>query len=145
MPRDRLHLLLAIRQEAVDHALRDLADCLAAETAAASIIAALDEAVPVERAQTDRHAEALAGNEAYAAWSAWTRVRKREGLAELARAEAQSVRARAEVAAARAAAQAVGQLIESRVAQRKTETERREGHVLDDIARAQRRARANGA
>jgi hypothetical protein len=150
VPRDRLHLLLAIRQEAVDHALRALAECIAAETEAARIVSAIEEAVPVERAQTDRqghidrNGQTLVGNEAFAAWSAWARARKREGLAALALAEAQSAGARAEVASARAAAQAVGQLIESRVAHRKAETERKEGHVLDDIARAQRRARANG-
>jgi hypothetical protein len=137
--RDSLSRLVGIRQEAVEGTLRGLAACLAAEGAAAAVVATLADAVTAERLAADRDGQA---NEAFAAWSASVRSRRRDALAALARAEADTVRARGVVASARADAQAVGVLIESRTFRMKAEAERREGHALDDIARAQRWARA---
>jgi flagellar export protein FliJ len=136
--RDRLAVLLAIRREAVDRALADLSACIAAEGAVAAALAALDQAARTERAAADRDG---LSNEAFAAWSAMIRRQRQEGLAALARAEARTGLARTDLVATQAAMETVMQLAERRAALRKAEAERREGHVLDDIARSLRRAR----
>ncbi len=142
MVRDPLHALLGIRRRAVDQARETLADSVAAESTAIAKILASDVAIRAERAAIDSGRDDGRGAEMFAAWSAQARVRRAAAVAALAAAEDRTTHSRALLAAARSAADAVEQVIEQRAAAEQAKTAVREGHGLDDIARAQRRARA---
>ncbi len=143
MPRDRLRVLLAIRQLAVDQAMQALATCIAAEQEASGRLAALDAEAAAERAaiaSTDDQAPDL---EAFARWAAWARTRRRDAAAALLRAESQTAPARVALAEARAAARAVEELITLREAEARSREGALEARALDDISAQRHRHRRN--
>ncbi|MFO1026358.1 MAG: hypothetical protein U1E70_21045 [Acetobacteraceae bacterium] len=144
MARDRLDRLLSVRRQAVDLAIRTLAACIEAETAAGAAVAAIDAALPVEQAAADGHPETVQGRDLYAAWSSGARTRRAAGVAALAQAQARAEAARADLAAARAAARAVSELLARRAEVARAAAARQEGHALDDVARGLWRARVAG-
>ena len=138
MARDTLALLHALRRRAVDRAVQTLAACIAAETAAAVAVAAIENAIPQERAAADASADTPHAMEDFARWAAEARSRRDAGLAALALSQAQTASARTHLAEARSEASAVEELIAVRTARARELAERGEAHALDDIARTRR-------
>ncbi len=141
MARDPLGVLLTVRQRTVDQARQALAICLKVETAAIEAIRAIDSAIGQEQAVADRFPEHHRGTDVVAAWLGRVRAERAQAVAKLAAAEIQSATARAVLVAARSAAQAVQRTIAERAIVARGEAEKRDQHVLDDIARARRAAR----
>lgn len=141
MGRDPLGILLTVRQRTVDQSRQALATCLKVETAAMEAIRAIDNAIGQELAVADRFPEQHRGTDVVAAWLGRVRGERTQAVAKLAAAEIQTAAARAVVLAARSAAQAVQRTIAERAVVARAEAEKRDQHVLDDIARARHAAR----
>jgi flagellar export protein FliJ len=140
MARDTLVRLYTMRQRAADRAVQALAACLSTETEAAASVAAIENAIPIERASVDAVAGAPHVMETYARWSAEVRSQHQAALAALALAQRETTGARALLAEARSEARAVEELIAVRAARAREMADRREAHTLDDIARKRRPA-----
>ena len=138
MARGTLARLHTLRQHAADRAVQTLAACLAAETDAAAFVAAIERAIPIERARVDAAADAPPAMETYARWAAEARARHAVAIAALAQAQRDTTGARARLAEARSDARAVEELIAVRAARAREMADRREAHTLDDIARMRR-------
>jgi hypothetical protein len=103
MKRDPLESLVRLRRLAADEARRGLADCLRDEEAAAHAVAAIEADIERETEAAANLATSDAEVEAFAAWL--RRIRPIQYAAHVAvdRTEAETVRARAVLAAARSA------------------------------------------
>lgn len=144
MARDPLRILLSVRRRSVEQARYALGACLAAEAEVAGKIVSLDDAAARDLETGRAWQEARQFMEMAAIRLAATHAERQAILAELAAAEDRSARARDVATAERAAAEAVEQLIQQRKAADQAEADRREQHVLDDIARSTvRRRRAS--
>ncbi len=141
MARDPLRVLLAVRQRSVDQARFALGVSIAAEAGVAARIRAHDDALRRDREVSGAWEDALQFHEMSARRLAAMRVSRRQIEVELAAAEVRSAEARDIVTAARTAAEVVEQLIDERAAASLVEANKREQHVLDDIARARHAAR----
>ncbi|MFL5256719.1 MAG: hypothetical protein ACJ8AI_28265 [Rhodopila sp.] len=141
MTHDRLQLLLSIRRQAADDAMKALAERIAAEQEAGRRLAVLDAAAAAERLAAGRPKDGLPDLEGFARWSSWARARRREALAALVRAETCTALARTALTEARAAARVVEELIAARAADAHAHAARREAHALDDMASRQHRDR----
>ncbi|WP_158932381.1 hypothetical protein [Acidisphaera sp. S103] len=144
MVRDPLKILLSVRRRSVEQARYALGACLAAEAAIADRIRSLDGAAARDRQTGRAWQDSHQFMEMTAIHLATLQAERRSILADLAVAEDRSGQARGVVAAERAAAEAVDQLMQERQAAVQAEANRREQHVLDDIARfvARRRRRS---
>jgi flagellar export protein FliJ len=135
MARDPLQILLSMRRRSVEQARYALGACLATEARVTDRIRSLDDTVRRDRetvrAWQDSHQFLEMSTVRLEAMLA----QRRTMLAELAMAEARSAQARGVVAAARTAAEAVEQLMGERAVANRAEADKREQHVLDDIAR----------
>lgn len=138
MARDTLARLHTLRQRVADRAMQALAACLDAETAAAAAFAAIENAIPIERARVDAAADAPPAMETYARWAAAARSRHTAAVAAITQAQRETAGARARLAEARSEARAVEELIAVRAARAREVADRREAHTLDDIARPRR-------
>jgi flagellar export protein FliJ len=138
MARDTLGLLQTLRQIAADQAVQSLAIRVAAETAAAVVVAAIEDAVPIERTFADAKADTPHAMEEYARWSEEARSRRTAARAALVRTQTETADAHAQLTLARSGTRAVEALIMVRSARAREVAERREAHALDDLARARR-------
>ena len=135
MARDPVRVLQTLRQRSIEQARFILATCLKAEADAVDRIDALDAA-----AERDRNAHQVVEN-AYLYQEMFSRRiqanrSERQGADSILLAlQARSAEARAALAAARTAAEAVDTLIADRTAAEQAEADRREQHVMDDMAR----------
>ena len=145
MARDPLRILLSVRRRSVEQARYALGACLAEEAMIAGSIVALDDAAARDRDTARAWQESHQFKETAAMRLAATHAERQAIRTNLAAAEDRSARARGVVAAERAAAEAVEQLIEEREAAARAETNRREQHILDDIARFAARRRRRSA
>jgi flagellar export protein FliJ len=141
---DPMPVVARLRTLAVEEARRALADCLAAEAAAAEAVRALDAAIAAE---TDAAAD-LAGDdrsvEDFSAWLRHANAERAAAQAVLATAETRSVEARTVLAASRAAAQALDSLLARREADRQAAAGRREQAALDEAGRRPKHGDAAG-
>jgi flagellar export protein FliJ len=140
MARDPLRILLSMRQRAVDQARHALAARLAAEAEVADRLRSLDGSVWRDRRAGLAWPGAHQFLEMFASRQEAIQAERQTIAADLAVAGGQAAEARDIVAAARTAAEAVADLIGERDAAGRAEASKREQHVLDDIARALRRA-----
>lgn len=141
MARDPLRILLSVRRRSVEQARYALGACLADEAAAAGKIIALDHAAARDCATAGAWPDSFQFREMAAMRLAATHAERQAIGAELMAAEDRSTQARGVVATERAAAEAVEQLIQQRDAAVLAETNRRDQHTLDDIARFAARRR----
>lgn len=132
---------MSVRRRSVEQARYALGACLAAESAVADKITALDDTAARDREAGRGWQDSLRFVEMEAIRLAAMQMERRAVLADLAAAEGRSGQARGIVAAERAAAEAVDQLIQERQAASQVEANRREQHVLDDITRFAARQR----
>jgi flagellar biosynthesis chaperone FliJ len=130
-----LRILLSVRRRSVEQARYALGACLTAEAAVADKIKALDEAMARDREASRAWQDHRQLLEMAAIRLAAMQIERHGVLADLTVAEGCSARARGVVAAERGAAEAVEQLIQERQTAFQAEENRREQHVLDDIAR----------
>jgi hypothetical protein len=144
MPREPMQVLLSIRRRAVEQARYALAACLTAESAIADKIRSLDAAMQKDHQATETWQDAHQFVELSAARREVSRAERQAAAADLAAAAERSAEVRSLVAAARTAAEAVEQLIAEREAAQRAEADRREQHVLDDIARRRRLPHVRG-
>ncbi len=137
MAHDPLEALLRLRRLAVDEARRSVAACVDAEAEAEQAVARLKQAVERETEVASSLAADDADVEAFAAWL--RRIRPEQAAAYLARerAETETVRARAVLAAARAAERAVEATLERQAAARQAEAERLAQRDIDEAAQRQ--------
>ncbi len=142
MARDKLQVLLTLREQTVDQARQALTVCIASETAAVDAVRAMDTAVQRERAAVGQLPDVERAMEMFATWSARVRSRREAEVAALALAEDRTGQARAVLAAARASVRVVERLAADRLAAELSAAEARERHALDDIAREQHRLRS---
>jgi flagellar biosynthesis chaperone FliJ len=142
MARDPLRILLSVRKRSIEQARYALGACLADEAAVAGKIIALNDAAARDRETARTWPDALQFREMAVIRQAATHTKRQVLGAELTAAENRSTQARGVVAAERAAAEAVEQLIQQRDAAVLAETNRRDQHTLDDIARFAARRRS---
>lgn len=145
MARDPLRILLSVRRRSVEQARYALGACLTEEAAVAGKITALDDAATRDREAAKAWLDSHQFKETAAMRLAAAHAERQAISAELAVAEERSAQARGVVAAERAAAEAVEQLIQEREAAAGAETNRREQHILDDVARFAARRRLRSA
>lgn len=134
MNRDPLESLVRLRRLAADEARRGVADCLRDEEATAQAVATIEADIERETEAAANLATSDAEVEAFAAWL--RRIRPKQYAAHVAedRAEAETVRARAVLAAARAAVEAAEEMLAKHEAARRAEAARLEQHALDEAA-----------
>ena len=141
MARDPLRILLAIRRRAVEQARYALGTCLATEAEIGERIWSLDDTARRDREAGGAWQDAHQFSEMTAIRLEAKQAERRALKADLTLAEGHSADARGILTAARTAAEAVAQLAGDRAAAAQAELDRREQHVLDDIARARRGVR----
>ncbi len=135
MARDPMQMLLAVRRQAVEQARHALAACLAAETAAADRLKAIDDAAQRDRVAGGAIAEAHLFTDMFALRVQTSASERHAALAALAAARDVSADARAALVAAKTAAESVETLITERAEAADAAANRREQHTLDDMAR----------
>jgi carboxylesterase type B len=134
--RDPLGILRALRQREVEHARQALAVCVHAEAAAADRIAAIDDAVRLDREANRDVAGANRFADMFSLRLAAVQAKRVGAVADQVVARDRSAAARDAVVTARTAAKSVETLIGERLAEAEVEGAKREQHVLDDISRA---------
>lgn len=128
-------MLRTVRRHAVDQARHVLATCLAAETAAADRLRAIDAAAQRDRVANQMVTEPHRFLDMFALRLQASAAERRAAEANLAAAQADSARARATLVDARTAAKSVETLVVERLAAAEADALRREQHALDDMAR----------
>jgi hypothetical protein len=136
MARDSLRILLAMRRRSVEQARYVLGACLVAEAGVADTIRSLDDTVRRDRETSGTWPGAHQFLEMSASRQESIDAERGVLAVDLAAAEVRSMEARGVVSAARMTAEAAEQLIGEREAAIRFESDRREQHVADDIARA---------
>jgi flagellar export protein FliJ len=137
--RDPLEVLLRLRRLTADQARRALADCLRAESLAAQSVAVVAAAIEHETAAATSLAVGDAEVEAFAAWLRRIRPKQRAAQAAEEQAEAETVRARAVLAAARAAVRAAEDMLEKHVTAAAVEAEHKAQAEIDETAQRSRK------
>lgn len=136
MARDPLRILLAVRRRAVEQARYALEACLGVEAEIVEGIRSLDDTARRDREAGGAWQDAHQFVEMTAVRLEARQTDRRALEADLVAAEGRTADARTVLTAARTAAEAVAHLADSRAAAAQAELDRREQHVLDDIARA---------
>jgi flagellar biosynthesis chaperone FliJ len=134
MSADPLRVLARVRRLALDEARRRLADCLAAEDAAATALAAIDAEIGREREAAMSLAADDAAVESFAVWLPEARRRADQAEAVLARASAETHLARAAVSATRGAYEAVEHALQRRAEVQRSIRTQAEQRALDEVA-----------
>jgi len=131
---DPLEALLRLRRLAVDEARRGVAACVDAEAEAARTVARLKEAIERETEVASSLTTDDADVEAFAAWL--RRIRPEQAAAHAARerAETETARARAVLAAAHVAERAAEAMLEQQASARLAEAERLAQRDIDEAA-----------
>ncbi len=135
MARDPMQMLLAVRRQAVEQARQALAACLAAETAAADKLTAIDNAAQRDRVASGAIAEAHLFTDIFVLRVQTSASERQAAMAALAAAQDVTADARAALVAARTAAEAVETLMTERADAAKAAANQQEQHTLDDMAR----------
>jgi flagellar biosynthesis chaperone FliJ len=135
MARDPIRLLQAIRRRSVEEARQALGLCLAAEAKLAEEIREIDAQSEIDRAANQAVEEPHRFLEMFVRRLRARDVERNAAAAALTAAQTRSDEARLAVVAARTAAEAVDTLIAEKAARAQADTNRRELHALDDIAR----------
>lgn len=135
MKRDPLEALLRMRQVAVDHSRRDLADSLRAEAEAETALQAINTAIEHETEVVSDLGAGDAEVEAYAAWLHRMRPRQREAARAVEQAEAETAMARAALAMAQAAVRVVEEMQAHHADAARTAAERAAQREIDEMAR----------
>jgi hypothetical protein len=133
--RDPLRILRAVRQREVEQARQALASCLRAEAASADRVAAIDDAIRLDREANQDVAGTNRFADMFSLRLVSLQANRRGAVADWAAAQDRSAAARAAVVIARTAAESVDTLIGERLAEAGIEAAKREQHVLDDISR----------
>lgn len=107
MPRDPLSTLIRLRQRVLDEAQREVVSCLQVETEAQRLADEADRAIMREMEAASDPSGPDAAVEAFAAWLPGARRRVEEARREWATRQAETTRARANVAACRSALESV--------------------------------------
>ncbi len=136
MARDRLRSVRTIRDRTVDGLRRDLAACVAAETAVEARIANLEDAVRRDRAAHGMLEDAHRFQDMFAKRRAAGETERAAAVRDLAEARARSAEVRADLVAARVAAEAVGAVIAERAGAVAITRVRREQTDLEEAARS---------
>ena len=135
MKRDPLDALMRLRRIAVDKARRDLADCLRAESAAASAVATIAASIEHEAEVATDLAAGDAEVETFAAWLRHMRPKQRAAEAAADEAAAETAEARAALAMARAAERAVEEMQAHHADAARAAAEREAQRELDEVGR----------
>jgi flagellar biosynthesis chaperone FliJ len=136
MARDPMRMLRTVRLHAVEQARHALAECLRTETMAADKLRAIDEAAERDRVANRSVVEAHRFIDMFALHSQASATERLAAEAALMAARDVTAEARAALVTARTAAESVETLITERADAAKVDTDRREQHALDDMARA---------
>ncbi|HSU06208.1 MAG TPA: flagellar FliJ family protein [Acetobacteraceae bacterium] len=139
MNRDPLLTVLRLRRMVLDDASRELADCLRQETEAQQAVTGVETAIARETDVATSLSADDAVVEAFGVWLRRARQDLRAAVAVRQRAEMETTRSRAILAAARAAAKAAEQLMAERKTAEQVAVARREQAVLDEIGGNPRR------
>jgi flagellar export protein FliJ len=137
-----LRQLLRQRRLVLDEAIHAFGECLRDETAAAHALQAIEAAIARETEKARELDGSDATVEAFGAWFRRAREELEVSAAALDRAQAETARARAVMAAARTALEAAETLEAAQKAEAKRLAEQRAQAQLDEVA--QRRRGAHG-
>jgi flagellar export protein FliJ len=135
MARDPIHLLQAIRRRSLEEARQALGTCLAAEAKLAEKIQEIDVRSEIDREANQAMAEPHRFWEMFARRLQASEAERTAIAAALTTAKTRSDEGRLAVVAARTAAEAVDTLVARKAAAAQANSDRREQHALDDIAR----------
>jgi flagellar biosynthesis chaperone FliJ len=135
MADDPIRLLQALRRRSVEEARQALGTCLAAEAQLAETIREIDAQSEIDLAANQDVNEAHRFLEMFARRLRVREAERKAAAAALTAAQTRSDEARLFVVAARTAAEALDALIAEKAAAMQANTDRREQHALDDIAR----------
>ena len=136
MVRDRLRLLQGVHRRGVERARQALGACVGAEAAVMDRIAAIDDAASRDRTAAMAGEEGCRFVEMFVLRQGTEQAARSAAEVDLVSARVRSAEARAVLVSARTAAEAVAKLIAERVAAEQAAADRREQHVLDDLARS---------
>ncbi len=139
MKREPLAAVVRLRWAAQEDAARELADCLRVEAEAQQAVSAIRAAIERETEAASNLDADDAVVEAFGIWLKRARKDLRDAEAARERAETDTTRSRAVLAAARAAVKAAEEMLETKAAIQRTEAGRREQQVLDEVGQRQRR------
>ncbi len=134
MPRDSLATVLRLRRLALEEATRELAAQLAVEDEAAGTVARIEGAIAAEQAAASRLDASDLAVEAFGRWLRRTSPERDAALGARARAETETVRARAILGAARAALEAAEAAATRRADAARTAALGREQAAIDEHA-----------